>query len=132
MARPRPVSLTPAEAAKALGVSYPTIKQWIYRKRIRSVKTPGGHHRIPRSELVRLGAAAAAPPSLDAISGRNKLAGVVTRVRISGLLAEVTLDVAGQTLTAIITSGAARQLGLRAGVPALALIKATEVMVIRA
>lgn len=132
MARTRPASLTPAEAAKALGVSYPTIKQWIYRKRIRSVKTPGGHHRIPRSELVRLGAAATAISSLDAISGRNKLAGVVTKVRISGLLAEVTLDVAGQTLTAIITSGAARSLDLKAGVGALALIKATEVMVIRA
>jgi molybdopterin-binding protein len=130
MPRKRPDALTPAEAAKTLGVSYPTIKQWIYKKRIRSVITPGGHHRIPRSELTRLGATAGAS-SLDAISGRNKLAGVVTKVRISGLLAEVTLDVGGQTLTAIITSGAARQLGLKAGVPAMALIKATEVMVIR-
>lgn len=124
-------SLTPAEAAKVLGVSYPTVKQWIYKKRIRSVVTPGGHHRIPRSELTRMGAAAAGISSLDAISGRNKLAGVVTKVRISGLLAEVTLDVGGQILTAIITSGASRKLGLKAGVPALALIKATEVMVIR-
>ena len=54
MPKPRAESLTPAEAAKALGVSYPTIKQWIYRKRIRSVRTPGGHHRIPRSEIARL------------------------------------------------------------------------------
>ena len=129
-ARPSEV-LTPAEAAKALGVSYPTIKQWIYRKRIRSVVTPGGHHRIPRSELTRLGAAAVGVSSLDAISGRNKLAGVVRKVRISGLLAEVTLEVGGQTLTAIITAGAARSLKLKAGVPALALIKATEVMIIR-
>src|ERR1700741_2845935 len=95
--------VTPAEAARLLGVSYPTIKQWIYRKRIRSVRTPGGHHRIPRSEIVRLGAAgglrgaAEGPSSLDAISGRNKLAGVVTRVRVSGLLAEIALDVRGQT-----------------------------------
>jgi len=124
-------ALTPTQAAKALGVSYPTIKQWIYRKRIRSVVTPGGHHRIPRSELTRLGAAAAGVSSLDAISGRNKLAGVVTKVRISGLLAEVTLDIGGQELTSIITAGAARRLKLKAGVPALALIKATEVMVIR-
>ena len=125
------VSLTPADAAKALGVSYPTIKQWIYRKKIRSVVTPGGHHRIPRSEVARLGGAATGASPLDAISGRNKLAGVVTKVRVSGLLAEVTLDVGGQTLTSIITAGAARQLGLKAGSPAVALIKATEVMVIR-
>ena len=131
--------LTPAEAAKALGVSYPTIKQWIYKKRIRSVHTPGGHHRIPRSEIARLAGTGALPSasssgatSLDAISGRNKLAGVVTRVRVSGLLAEVALDVGGQTLTAIITSTAARTLRLKVGTPAFALIKATEVMVIRA
>jgi molybdopterin-binding protein len=125
-------SLTPAEAAKALSVSYPTIKQWIYRKKIRSVRTPGGHHRIPRSEIARLGAASPSSGSeLDAISGRNKLAGFVKRIRVSGLLAEVTLEVGGQTLTAIITSGAVRQLGLKAGAPATALIKATEVMIIR-
>jgi molybdopterin-binding protein len=134
MVTKRPSSLTPAEAAKALGVSYPTIKQWIYRKRMRSLRTPGGHHRIPRSEIARLGGGASPPAHaspLDAISGRNKLAGVVTKVRLSGLLAEVTLDIGGQSLTAIITSGAARKLALKAGAPALALIKATEVMVIR-
>jgi molybdopterin-binding protein len=130
-----PPSLTPAEAARALGVSYPTIKQWIYKKKIRSVLTPGGHHRIPRSEIARLGATSALASGgtspLDAISGRNKLSGVVTRVRVSGLLAEIQLDIGGQTLTAIITAGAARELGLKAGSPAVALIKATEVMVIR-
>ncbi len=137
MTKPRAESLTPAEAAKTLGVSYPTVKQWIYRKRIRSVRTPGGHHRIPRSEIARLRATGALSTAtgaspLDAISGRNKLAGVVTRIRVSGLLAEVAIDVGGQTLTSIITATAARQLRLKAGVPAFALIKATEVMVIRA
>ena len=133
-----PSALTPAEAARALGVSYPTIKQWIYKKKIRSARTPGGHHRIPRSEIVRLGAigglrsAASGTTALDAISGRNKLSGVVTKIRVSGLLAEVVLDVGGQTLTSIITANAAKQLRLKPGVPAIALIKATEVMVIRA
>jgi molybdopterin-binding protein len=128
--------LTPADAAKLLGVSYQTVKQWIYRKRIRSVRTPGGHHRIPASEIRRLGAtpgpARTRSVAMDAISGRNKLLGTVTRIRESGLLAEVTLEVAGQTLTAIITKAAVRQLGLKAGSPAYALIKATEVMLIRA
>jgi molybdopterin-binding protein len=127
---------TPAEAAKLLGVSYQTVKQWIYRKRIRSVRTPGGHHRIPASEIRRLGGAAlptsAAPVNMDAISGRNKLLGTVSRIRESGLLAEVTLRVADQTLTAIITKAAVKQLGLKAGSPAYALVKATEVMIIRA
>jgi len=36
-----------------------------------------------------------------------------------------------QTITSIITSNACRQLGLRKGMRAIALIKATEVMIIR-
>lgn len=130
--------LTPKEAAKLLTVSYPTIKQWIYAGKIRSVKTPGGHHRIPRSEVGHLiGRKMAREPvleersSLDAISGRNKLQGIVTQVRVEGLLAEVTIDVGEQTITSIITSNACRQLGLRKGMRAIALIKATEVMIIR-
>ena len=38
------------DAALQLGVSFPTIKQWIYKKKIRSVPTAGGHHRIPQSD----------------------------------------------------------------------------------
>ena len=128
--------LTPADAANLLGVSYQTVKQWIYRKRIRSVRTPGGHHRIPASEVRRLGgtthAGGASPVGMDAISGRNKLLGVVVRIRESGLLAEVTLRVGDQTLTAIITKAAIKQLGLKQGSAAYALMKATEVMIIRA
>ena len=135
MDRPR-AALTPAEAAQLLGVSYQTVKQWIYRKKLRSVRTPGGHHRIPTSEIRRLGVAGtpvrSASAALDAISGRNKLLGIVERIRVSGLLAEVTLDVAGQKLTSIITKSAVTDLRLRPGSPAYALIKATEVMVIRA
>ena len=41
-------------AALQLGISFPTIKQWIYKKEIRSNQTAGGHHRIPQSELDRL------------------------------------------------------------------------------
>jgi len=136
MSPPSKRPFTAAEAAQILGVSHQTLKQWIYKKRIRSVRTPGGHHRIPRSEVQRLSGSplpkAGETVGMDAISGRNKLGGIVTRIRISGLLAEVTLDVAGQTLTAIITKSAVRQLGLKQGSPAYALIKATEVMVIRA
>ena len=42
------------EAALELQVSFPTIKQWIYKRKIRSIKTAGGHHRIPQSEVDRL------------------------------------------------------------------------------
>ena len=127
------------EAAELLGVSYQTLKLWIYRKKIRSVKTPGGHHRIPRSEVERLSGprqrAALKPKTntgLHEISGRNKLLGIVTNVKYSGLLAQVTIDVGGQEVTSIITSDACKSLKLKKGVVAYALIKATEVMIIKA
>lgn len=128
----------PQDAAKLMSVSYPTLKLWIYQGKIQSVKTPGGHHRIPRSEVERLAgfkqakaAKRRAPSGLEAISGRNKLLGTVTEVKYEGLLAQVTINLSGQTITSIITRDACQDLGLKKGVRAFALIKATEVMVIR-
>jgi molybdopterin-binding protein len=124
------------EAAQLAGVSYPTLKQWIYKGKIKSVKTAGGHHRIPKSEIERLSGAGRRrtrkkPVGLEAISGRNKLFGKVIEVRYEGLLAQVSMDISGQTITSIITSDAARDLDLKKGVSVYALVKSTEVMVIR-
>jgi len=133
------------DAARELGVSYSTLKQWIYRRKIRSVRTAGRHHRIPRTEIDRLAffgetgtsVRTRNPQALPTtkglehfISGRNQLIGRVSNVKVVGLLAKVVLDVGGQSITAIITSDACRDLGLRRGQPATALIKATEVMII--
>ncbi len=130
--------LKPIDAAQLAGVSYPTLKQWIYQGKIRSTKTAGGHHRIARSEIERVKGTKKAkvtrkgkPVGLDAISGRNKLPGTITELRFEGLLVQVTIDVGGHEITSIITSDAARSLGLEEGISVYALIKATEVMVIR-
>jgi molybdopterin-binding protein len=127
--------LKPQEAARLMSVSYPTLKQWIYNGKVHSVRTPGGHHRIPRSEIERFSTTTQIkrkrPSGLDAISGRNKLLGTITEVRFEGLLAQVTISVGGQLITSIITRDACEDLNLKKGVRAFALIKATEVMVIR-
>jgi molybdopterin-binding protein len=130
--------IKPLEAARLISVSYPTFKQWIYQGKIKTIKTPGGHHRIPLSEIDRLTGSAKEkslksrkPSGLSAISGRNKLLGTVVQVEYEGLLAQVTINVSGQFITSIITRGACEELGLKKGVRAFALIKATEVMVIR-
>jgi molybdopterin-binding protein len=65
------------------------------------------------------------------VSGRNQLAGKVVSVRIQGLLAEVVLATADAHITAIITANAARELGLKKGDTAAALIKSTDVMIER-
>jgi molybdopterin-binding protein len=128
--------LTPQDAARELSVSYPTLKQWIYRGKLRTVKTPGGHHRISSSEIDRLTGGSSRGPRRERrtgmkISGRNKLKGTVTEIKFEGLLAEVTLDIGGQFVTSIITKASAEELGLAKGVEAVALIKATEVMMMR-
>ncbi len=43
--------LTPRQAAEKIGISYPALKHWILAGRIRTLKTPGGHHRIPLEAL---------------------------------------------------------------------------------
>ncbi len=43
--------LTPRQAAEKIGISYAALKHWILAGRIHTVKTPGGHHRIPPDEL---------------------------------------------------------------------------------
>ena len=69
--------------------------------------------------------------SYTRISGRNQLVGRIVDVRVSGLVAQVTLSVGGQLITSLITSGAVREMHLKKGQTAAALIKATEVMIIR-
>ncbi|HVM92137.1 MAG TPA: TOBE domain-containing protein [Terriglobales bacterium] len=139
---PRPASpdeqlLTPRDAALELRISFPTIKQWIYKKKIRSVQTAGGHHRIPQSEVDRFLFRTRAKTSpernlvIRKVSGRNQLVGRIESVRISGLMAEVVISIGEQQITSIITSNSAREMNLKAGQTAAALIKATEVMIIR-
>src|SRR5262249_45768324 len=125
--------LPPREAARILGISYPTLKQWIYRGKILTAKTPGGHHRVPESEIDRLtpkkvvrGDLAARRGIFRKISGRNQLSGRVLAIKFSGLLAQVTLSIGEQHITAIITADAAKEMRLKPGERAAALIKSTE------
>ena len=125
------------DAALQLGISFPTIKQWIYKKKIRSIQTAGGHHRIPQSEVDRLLFRTRGKTEKERkrvirhVSGRNQLVGRIDSVRISGLMAEVKISIGGQQITSIITATSAREMQLKAGQTAAALIKATEVMILR-
>jgi len=125
------------DAALQLGISFPTIKQWIYKTKIRSFQTAGGHHRIPQSEIDRLLFRTRGKTERDRkevvrrVSGRNQLVGRIEAVRISGLMAEIVMSIGGQHITSIITSRSAREMHLKPGQTAAALIKATEVMILR-
>lgn len=129
-------------AAQRMGVSYSTLKQWIYKGSVRTVLTDGGHHRVSDMEIERLLAShgkvsRTVPPRrrkgsvLIAISGRNQLSGIVEEVRAEGILAQVRLRIGDQYLTAVITSDAVEALKLKRGQQAVAVIKSTEVMIAR-
>jgi molybdopterin-binding protein len=128
---------SPRDAARSLGISYPTLKQWIYKKKLRSIRTAGGHHRIPASEIERYLPRTEEKEILTGrrnfhrISGRNQLVGRIVEVRYSGLLAQVKLSIGGQRISSIITAEAAREMRLEKGQTAAALIKSTEVMIVR-
>jgi len=125
------------DAALQLEISFPTIKQWIYKKKIRSHQTAGGHHRIPQREVDRLlfrtrgKTEQQRKEEIRRVSGRNQLVGRIESVQISGLMAEVKVSIGGQQITSIITAGSARQMQLKRGQTAAALIKATDVMILR-
>ena len=137
--------LTARAAAERMGIGYSTLKQWIRLGKIRTTQTAGGHHRLSESEADRIlahhsptatpdqkGGRANRPTGLIvALSGRNQLRGFVEEVRIDGLLGQVRLRIGDQRLTAVITSDALNVLKLRRGDSALAIIKATEVMIAR-
>ena len=134
--------LTVRQAAARLGVGYSTLKQWIYQGRVRTRTTSGGHHRIPDAEVDRLLAPSTRPPArpkaarpaggaIVALSGRNQLRGYIEEVRVEGLLAQVRLRIGDQRLTAVITRDAVDELKLTRGDEALAVVKATEVMIAR-
>src|SRR5258708_23216681 len=130
--------LPPREAENILGISYPTLKKWIYHGKIKSVKTPGCHSGVPESEIDRLfpkelqrGDIETRRGNLRKISGRNQLIGRVVAMKFSGLLAQVTLAIGEQHITSIITEDAAKELRLKPGERAAALIKSTEVMILR-
>jgi molybdopterin-binding protein len=127
--------LTPREAARMLGISYPTIKQWILTGKLPTIPTPGGHHRIAQSALKPFLAKDATKPAAESrerfrrVSGRNQLVGKIVSIRIEGLLAQVVIAIGDQQITSIITSDAARELELKKGDTAVALVKSTDVMI---
>jgi molybdopterin-binding protein len=130
--------LSPREAAQVLGVSYPTLKQWIYKGKLRTIKTPGGHHRIPEEQVDKFlyraeqtGEVGERRTTFRRLSGRNQLVGRVVDVKVSDLIAQITLSIGGQHITSIITADAVREMRLKKGQKAAALVKSTEVMILR-
>ena len=133
-----PRLLSVRDAARILGISYSTLKCWIFQKRIKSVKTLGGHHRVPENALdehlhIRLDRAAYAQRRayFRSTSARGHLVGRIVDVQLDDMMARVCLSIGDQCVIALTTAAYVRQAKLRVGQRALALIKPTDVMIMR-
>jgi molybdopterin-binding protein len=116
-----------ADAAHALGISLDTLRRWDRSGRIHTERDERNRRVVPAEEVERLRGS-----DDGGSSARNRFTGIVQSVEVDGLLAQVELAVTEPArVVAIITRDSAERLGLKAGVSATAVVKATSVMVDR-
>ena len=121
-------TLSAGEAARALGISLDTLRRWDKKGQIRVERDSANRRLVPIKEVERLRGGATA----HALSARNRVAGVIQSVEIDGLLAQVEIEATERAhFVAVITRESAEALGLKPGVSATAVVKATSVMVER-
>jgi molybdopterin-binding protein len=119
---------TAAEAARALGISLDTLRRWDREGRIRTRRDTGNRRLVAASEVDRL-RGGGEPATLSA---RNRFRGVVQDVQLDGLLARVEIEVTEPArVVAVITRESAEELGLKPGMSAAGVVKATSVMIER-
>jgi len=117
-----------AEAAELLGVSDDTLRRWVDQGRLRTT-SDGGRSVVAGVDL-------AEHPDRDAsrasaVSARNRLAGIVTKVTRDTVMAQVEMICGPYRLVSLMSSEAAEELGLEPGVRAIASVKSTNVVVER-
>ena len=121
-------TLSAGEAARALGISLDTLRRWDKQGRIRVERDQANRRVVPAKEVERLRGGSAD----YTLSARNRVAGVVQEVKLEGLLAQVEIEATERArFVAVITRESAEALGLKPGVSATAVVKATSVMVER-
>jgi len=119
-----------AEAARLLGVSDDTVRRWI-ESGVLPV-TGSARAEIPGEALAILArerANAAPDPTSRLSSARNRLVGLVTRIVADGVMAQVDIQAGPHRVVSLMSAEAVRELGLEVGSLAVAVVKATNVIV---
>ena len=117
-----------SEAANALGISVDTLRRWDRTGKIKAERDQANRRVIPASELDRL----RGEPGAESLSARNRFNGIVTDITIEGFLAKVEMVVSDPVrIVAVVTRDAVRDLDLRPGSSATAVVKSTSMMIQR-
>src|SRR5215468_4635337 len=114
-----------SEAAAALGISLDTLRRWDRAGRIKVRRDAGNRRVVAASEIDRLRGGAESH-----ISARNRFRGIVTEVKVDGLMAQVEMVVSDPVrLVAVVTRDAVEELGLKNGMATTAIVKSTNVII---
>lgn len=122
-----------SEAANLLGVSDDTVRRWVDAGRLpaRHSET-SGRRTVDGRDLAHLAQELATTPPDErprTVSARNRFAGIVTRVLRDTVMAQVEIQAGPYRVVSLISREAADELALEPGVLAIAVVKATEVVV---
>ena len=121
------------EASELLGVSDDTVRRWIDAGTLPATKDEVGRKVIDGVALAEFSRqhAAALPPDPSGIgrSARNRFVGLVTKVIADEVMAQVEVQCGPHTVVSLMSSEAVRELGLEPGRMAVAVVKATTVII---
>ncbi|MDQ3103411.1 MAG: helix-turn-helix transcriptional regulator [Actinomycetota bacterium] len=123
--------LSLGDAAKQLGVSVDTLRRWDRAGKLETKRDANDRRRVSVAEVERLRDSPERHATGDALSTRNRFPGTITSVEVDGVMALVEIEAGPHRVTAAITRDAVEDLGLVEGVEAVAMVKATSVMVQR-
>lgn len=121
-----------SQAAAFLGVSDDTVRRWVAAGRLPAEKDDAGRSVIPGVELARVAREEATRPPVPETHGssaRNRFVGLVTRVEVDGVMAQVDIQAGPHRVVSLLSRESVVELGLRPGDVATASVKATHVVV---
>jgi len=120
------------DAASYLGVSDDTVRRWIDQGVLESGKDDSGRAVVDGLALAALAKEHAVlpdDPSGIGRSARNRFVGLVTDIVMDTVMAQVELQCGPHRVVSLMSSEAVRELGLELGSVAVAVVKATTVIV---
>lgn len=120
------------EAAALLGVSDDTVRRWVEGGSLTATQDAAGRSVVEGAELAAFAkshAQTAGDPTAVGRSARNSFVGLVTSVVTDKVMAQVEIQSGPHRVVSLMSSEAVRELDLRVGSLAVALVKATSVIV---